>query len=228
MYLQRHLQQHPPLAHLMVLRSTQPQSKSGCKKKRSNLYTCLLSTLYIPFSRPNALTGVFVLRLGFDVCLLAPLSEKNSYDASSLLNSCLKRDTYFTMPYDPTRSGECTGPPSIFISYTQTGYSFLWLLAAEQAEDEAVLKERLSSWSPARLKEEGYCLTGLSAFWLQANQFGRPVAAFLLGPGQALPEHRFEYGPIFSLYLNSCFTPFRIEMEHKSSSHVLTHCRKTL
>jgi hypothetical protein len=44
--------------------------------------------------------------------------------------------------------------------------------------------------------EEGYCLTGLSAFWLQANQFGRPVAAFLLGPGRALPEHRFEYAQV--------------------------------
>ena len=40
--------------------------------------------------------------------------------------------------------------------------------------------------------EEGYCLTGLAAYWLQANQFGRPVAAFLLGPGLVLPEHRFE------------------------------------
>jgi hypothetical protein len=79
---------------------------------------------------------------------------------------------------------------------TQLRYSFLGLLAAEQAEDEAILKERLSSWSLARLKEEGYCLTGLSAYWLQANQFGRPVAAFLLGPGRALPEHRFEYGPV--------------------------------
>ena len=70
---------------------------------------------------------------------------------------------------------------------------FLSLLAAEQAEDEAVLKERLSNWTLNRLKEEGYCLTGLSAFWLQANQFGRPVASFLLGPGLALPEHRFEF-----------------------------------
>lgn len=69
---------------------------------------------------------------------------------------------------------------------------FLALLAAEQEEDEAVLKERLSSWSLNRLKEEGYCLTDLSAFWLQANQFGRPVASFSLGPGLSLPEHRFE------------------------------------
>jgi hypothetical protein len=70
--------------------------------------------------------------------------------------------------------------------------SFLNLLAAEQAEDEAILKERLSSWTVDRLKEEGYCLTGLSAFWLEANQFGRPVASFLMGPGIVLPDHRFE------------------------------------
>jgi len=82
------------------------------------------------------------------------------------------------------------------LSFDSTSARFLELLAAEQAEDEIVLKERLSTWSLARLKEEGYCLTGLSAFWLQANQFGRPVAAFLMGPGRALPEHRFEYVPI--------------------------------
>ncbi|CAL1698014.1 unnamed protein product [Somion occarium] len=71
---------------------------------------------------------------------------------------------------------------------------FLPLLAAEQAEDEEVLKERLSSWSEERLKQEGYCITGLSAFWLENNHFGRPVASFALGPGITLPEHRFENG----------------------------------
>ena len=69
---------------------------------------------------------------------------------------------------------------------------FLPLLRAEQDEDEALLKERLSNWSVARLKEEGYCLTGMSAYWLDATHFGRPVASFALGPGLALPEHRFE------------------------------------
>ncbi|KAJ7041270.1 P-loop containing nucleoside triphosphate hydrolase protein [Mycena alexandri] len=69
---------------------------------------------------------------------------------------------------------------------------FMEMLEAEQQEDEAVLKERLSTWSLTRLQEEGYCLTGLSAFWLDENQFGRPVASFLLGPGLALPDHRFE------------------------------------
>ncbi|KAF8627603.1 hypothetical protein AX17_006174 [Amanita inopinata Kibby_2008] len=71
---------------------------------------------------------------------------------------------------------------------------FLPLLAAEQAEEEAVLKERLSGWPLDRLHEEGYCLTGVSAYWLQATQFGRPVASFALGPGVVLPDHRFENG----------------------------------
>ncbi|KAG6902936.1 hypothetical protein C0995_009328 [Termitomyces sp. Mi166 len=75
-----------------------------------------------------------------------------------------------------------------------TTVSFLKLLTAEQEEAEASLKERLSTWSLDRLKEEGYCLTNLSAYWLQENQFGRPVASFALGPGLALPDHKFEKG----------------------------------
>lgn len=71
-------------------------------------------------------------------------------------------------------------------------HRFLPLLAAEQAQDESILKERLSTWTLDRLKEEGYCLTGLAAFWLDATQFGRPVAAFNYGPGIILPDNRFE------------------------------------
>ncbi|KAG5650472.1 hypothetical protein H0H81_012135, partial [Sphagnurus paluster] len=71
---------------------------------------------------------------------------------------------------------------------------FLKLLAAEQADAEAILQERLSSWPLDQLREEGYCLTGLSAYWLQENQFGRPIASFALGPGLVLPEHRFDNG----------------------------------
>ncbi|KAG0707217.1 P-loop containing nucleoside triphosphate hydrolase protein [Suillus ampliporus] len=71
---------------------------------------------------------------------------------------------------------------------------FLSLLESEQAEDEAVLRERLSTWSLFRLREEGYTMTGLSAFWMGAPKFGRPVASFSLGPGIDLPEHRFENG----------------------------------
>ncbi|KAF8621479.1 hypothetical protein AX15_007769 [Amanita polypyramis BW_CC] len=71
---------------------------------------------------------------------------------------------------------------------------FLPLLDLEQREGEAILKERLSNWHLDRLREDGYCLTGVSAFWLQATQFGRPVASFILGPGVVLPDHRFENG----------------------------------
>jgi len=69
---------------------------------------------------------------------------------------------------------------------------YLKLLALEEAESEAALKDRLSTWSVDLLRKEGYCMTGLSAYWLKANQFGRPVAAFLLGPGLNLPESKFE------------------------------------
>ncbi|KAJ6570724.1 P-loop containing nucleoside triphosphate hydrolase protein [Mycena sp. CBHHK59/15] len=93
-------------------------------------------------------------------------------------------------------------PPRIDVAWGEPYYDairayskrFLAMLEAEQQEDEAVLKERLSTWSLTRLQEEGYCLTSLSAFWLEENQFGRPVASFLLGPGLSLPEHRFENG----------------------------------
>ncbi|KAJ6554012.1 P-loop containing nucleoside triphosphate hydrolase protein [Mycena vulgaris] len=93
-------------------------------------------------------------------------------------------------------------PPRIDVGWNEPYYDaiqtyskrFLAMLEAEQQEDESVLKERLSTWSLTRLEEEGYCLTGMSAYWLQENQFGRPVASFLQGPGLALPEHRFENG----------------------------------
>jgi len=69
---------------------------------------------------------------------------------------------------------------------------FLPLLEAEQAEGEAVLRERLATWSLARLCQEGYCLADLSAFWMDAPQFGRPVACFMWGPGVVFTEHRFQ------------------------------------
>jgi hypothetical protein len=95
-----------------------------------------------------------------------------------------------------------SGTSSLFLAGCQAYYiyRFLPLLDAEQDEDEAVLKERLSSWTLDRLREEGYCLTGMAAFWLEKPQFGRPVASFLLGPGISLPEHRFEY-VIWSFFL---------------------------
>ncbi|KAF8176314.1 P-loop containing nucleoside triphosphate hydrolase protein [Pholiota molesta] len=71
---------------------------------------------------------------------------------------------------------------------------FLKLLSLEEAEDEAALRDRLAQWSLTRLQEEGYCVTGLGGYWLEANQFGRPVASFSLGPGILLPENKFENG----------------------------------
>lgn len=71
-------------------------------------------------------------------------------------------------------------------------HSFLPLLHAEQAEGESVLRKRLSSWSLSRLREEGYTITDLYAFWIEAPQFRNPIACFSLGPGIILPEHRFE------------------------------------
>lgn len=69
---------------------------------------------------------------------------------------------------------------------------FKYLLELEEFEDETLLRERLSQWPLERLRKEGYCIPETRGFWLQANQFGRPVAAFSLGPGIKLPEHKFE------------------------------------
>ncbi|CAK5279145.1 unnamed protein product [Mycena citricolor] len=95
-----------------------------------------------------------------------------------------------------------THPPSITVGQGEPFYDaiqlyterFTEMLVAEQQEAEAVLKERLSTWSLTRLQEEGYSITGLSSFWLQETQFGLPVASFSLGPGISLPEHRFDNG----------------------------------
>ncbi|THU97878.1 P-loop containing nucleoside triphosphate hydrolase protein [Dendrothele bispora CBS 962.96] len=71
---------------------------------------------------------------------------------------------------------------------------FLPLIEEEQQQEEMVLRERLGTWPLARLREEGYTLTGLSAYWLEQTQYGKPVACFQLGPGLSLPEHRFLNG----------------------------------
>ncbi|KAG1823050.1 P-loop containing nucleoside triphosphate hydrolase protein [Suillus variegatus] len=93
---------------------------------------------------------------------------------------------------DRTRQVRCSF--EFFLCIKLVVHSFLSLLELEQTEDEAVLRERLSTWSSFRLQEEGYTITGLSAFWMGAPKFGRPVASFSLGPGIDLPEHRFENG----------------------------------
>lgn len=69
---------------------------------------------------------------------------------------------------------------------------FLPLLEAEQAEEEKEMRERLAKWPIKKLCNRGYCITGMSAFWLE-SKFGH-IAAFGLGPGVALPDHKFEGG----------------------------------
>ncbi|KAH9052013.1 hypothetical protein EDB83DRAFT_1204435 [Lactarius deliciosus] len=69
---------------------------------------------------------------------------------------------------------------------------FLPLLELEQAEEEKELRERLAKWPLKRLRDEGYCITGMSAFWLD-SKYGH-VASFALGPGVALPDNKFEGG----------------------------------
>ncbi|THH30257.1 hypothetical protein EUX98_g3918 [Antrodiella citrinella] len=92
-------------------------------------------------------------------------------------------------PHDALSPGEL-----YYEEYQAYEEHFLEMIHAEQEEDEAVLRERLSSWSVERLKQEGYCINGLGAYWLEKNHFGRPVAAFALGPGIFLPEHQFANG----------------------------------
>ncbi|KAH9993020.1 AAA domain-containing protein [Russula vinacea] len=69
---------------------------------------------------------------------------------------------------------------------------FLPLLELEQAEEEKEMRERLAKWPIKKLCDEGYCITGMSGFWLD-SKFGR-IAAFGLGPGVALPDNMFEGG----------------------------------
>jgi hypothetical protein len=67
---------------------------------------------------------------------------------------------------------------------------FLPLLELELAEEEKEMRERLAKWPVQKLCDEGYCITGLSAYWLDSKS-GR-IAAFNLGPGLALPDNKFE------------------------------------
>lgn len=65
------------------------------------------------------------------------------------------------------------------------------LLQAEQNYSAEIIKQRLKR-PVQELCSEGYCLLGLGAFWLDATQFGLPVATFSLGPGKTLGSHDFE------------------------------------
>ncbi|KAI9512155.1 P-loop containing nucleoside triphosphate hydrolase protein [Russula earlei] len=69
---------------------------------------------------------------------------------------------------------------------------FLPLLELERAEEEKEMRERLAKWPVKRLCDNGYCITGMSAFWLDTKSGN--IAAFGLGPGVALPDNKFEGG----------------------------------
>ncbi|KAG5219491.1 P-loop containing nucleoside triphosphate hydrolase protein [Salix suchowensis] len=86
----------------------------------------------------------------------------------------------FTRRHEPPKVDVTVGEP--FYHQNLKEDRFLELLNMEEDEDEAVLQKRLSTWSLDRLKEAGYCLTELSAYWMKANQFGRPVLVSRIDP----------------------------------------------
>ncbi|KZS89432.1 P-loop containing nucleoside triphosphate hydrolase protein [Sistotremastrum niveocremeum HHB9708] len=71
---------------------------------------------------------------------------------------------------------------------------YLPLLAAEKAESDAVIKRRLQSWPLSKLISNGYCITGLKAFWLDKTNLGKPTGQFWFGPGHKLPTNQFNVG----------------------------------
>ncbi|KAJ8521488.1 hypothetical protein ONZ45_g1808 [Pleurotus djamor] len=119
-----------------------------------------------------------------------PPSRVGSTDAASLDTGERKK---YPKRFEPPKVSVEMGEP-FYEAIQNYEAHFSELLNLEEAEDETVLKQRLSTWSLDRLKEEGYCLSGMTAYWLKANQFGRPVASFSLGPGILLPDNRFENG----------------------------------
>lgn len=66
------------------------------------------------------------------------------------------------------------------------------MIRQEQLAADALLEERLTKWSIARLIEEGYAIVDLNGFWSEQTHFGRPIAIFALGPGVSLGWNRFE------------------------------------
>lgn len=64
-------------------------------------------------------------------------------------------------------------------------------MMAEQASEASIIRERLSL-PLEELITEGFCIDQASAFWLDATQFGLPVAVFSLGPGQTFGLNHFE------------------------------------
>ncbi|KAF5314486.1 hypothetical protein D9619_011769 [Psilocybe cf. subviscida] len=84
---------------------------------------------------------------------------------------------------------------STSLAFHRYSAKFMKLLKLEEAEDAASYQHRLATWPIKRLQDEGYCITGLSAYWVtDATQYGRPIANFELGPGIKLPTSKFTNG----------------------------------
>ena len=79
-------------------------------------------------------------------------------------------------------------------------YRFLPLILAEQQTESKVIVARLASYGTERLQREGYCVTGLDAFWLEKTSLGRPVAGFRCSSGSALPFNVFMW-VFFAVFL---------------------------
>ncbi|KAI5119257.1 hypothetical protein M0805_007260 [Coniferiporia weirii] len=69
---------------------------------------------------------------------------------------------------------------------------FIPLIKAEQEVEEKVVLDRLRDWGLEKLKKEGYCLTGLHAFFLEKTSLGRRVAGFRMS--NTLPHNVFGLG----------------------------------
>ncbi|KAF9451330.1 P-loop containing nucleoside triphosphate hydrolase protein [Macrolepiota fuliginosa MF-IS2] len=87
-------------------------------------------------------------------------------------------------PLEPTQPGE-----PYFDAIESYQNHFLPLLESEEAESRNDILDRLSTWSLERLIQEGYCLSDTTGYWCKASQYGKPVAAFQIGPGIILPEN---------------------------------------
>ncbi|KAI0341280.1 P-loop containing nucleoside triphosphate hydrolase protein [Trametopsis cervina] len=110
--------------------------------------------------------------------------------------------------FDPIKEGEPYFEE--VMAYTD---HFVPMLEAEQAEDEAVLRERLRK-PVQKLEAEGYCIREMNAYWLEAPKEGKHVAVFRLGPGITLPhEHKFTKG---TQVLISRFDPLKEEPKRGS------------
>lgn len=85
--------------------------------------------------------------------------------------------------------------------------SFKPLIEAEEGASQEVVLDRLRNWGLQKLLREGYCMSGLHAFWLNRMSLGRRVAGFRFSGGN-LPPNIFKYVVSFTCgVLKSVLTP---------------------